>query len=568
VQVQCDAKALDALFADLNRCDAPGLAVGIAIDGKPVYRKGFGLANLELPVVLSPTMRMRIGSTTKHFTCLAYLLLCEEGRASLDDSIGRYLPELHPVSRGVTVRQLMGHTSGLRDAFEICWRFSGTGHRVTSEELLALYRDIDDVDAVPGTAWSYNNGGYLMVGTAIERISGCALEEVFRERIFERVGMHDTRLRRFDSDFVQNSATLHMTSPGFEKAYLGTAIAGEGGVVSTVDDMLRWMRHMDAPVVGSSATWKQMLCPQTLANGVGTGYGLGLRTGSYRGVATVSHPGGVLGGNSQMLKLPELGVDLVVMSNRHDVLAMEWGWRVVDAILSKSPQSPGGSEAHGSGAARRPGRSDEQGATDVGRSGGSEAPGGSGARHASEAWEPLRANGVSGTFWSSGSGRVVQLFVKGGQQMASVDGFDVPVEAAKGGVLRPIQAWSFFQQSFTPTGDARNPTSLRMEHYGEVDELRATEPPTPTEIHSITGRYRSDATRSEVSIIEAEHGATLETRGAFGSSRYSLECLAPGLWRASSLNGGGVLSFSATRDRFCFSNPRLRRLPFRRHRDG
>src|SRR5580658_3725362 len=100
-----DERKIDAIFADLDQCHSPGAAVGIAIDNRPVYRKGFGLANMELPVVLSPTIRMRIASTTKHFTCLAYMLLCEEGKAALDDPIGRYVPELKPASGRATVRQ-------------------------------------------------------------------------------------------------------------------------------------------------------------------------------------------------------------------------------------------------------------------------------------------------------------------------------------------------------------------------------------------------------------------------------------------------------------------------------
>ena len=156
--VSFDEKKVDALFAEFDQCQLPGVAVGIALAGKPLYRKGFGLANMELPIVLSPTIRMRIASISKHITALAYLLLCEEGRAAIDDPIGRYLPELHSVARSVTMRQLMGHTSGLHDAFEICHQFSGTKHAVTSEQLLSSYRDLDEVNAEPGTAWIYKIG--------------------------------------------------------------------------------------------------------------------------------------------------------------------------------------------------------------------------------------------------------------------------------------------------------------------------------------------------------------------------------------------------------------------------
>src|SRR5262249_19681191 len=130
LSVSFQEEKIDAIFAEIDQCRLPGAAVGIAIGGRPVYRKGFGLASMELPVVLTPTIRMRIHFTTKHFTCLAYLLSCEDGKAGIDDPIGKFLPELHPVSRGVTMRQLMGHTGGLRDAHDINWQFSGIGRPV------------------------------------------------------------------------------------------------------------------------------------------------------------------------------------------------------------------------------------------------------------------------------------------------------------------------------------------------------------------------------------------------------------------------------------------------------
>src|SRR4029079_13828321 len=120
-----DASSVDAIFASLDRSHLPGVAVGIAIDGRPVYRRGFGLANMELPVVLTPATRMRIASTSKHFAAFVYMLLCEESRAGIDDQVVKFIPELHPVARDVTMRQLMGNVSGLRDVHDITWVFSG-----------------------------------------------------------------------------------------------------------------------------------------------------------------------------------------------------------------------------------------------------------------------------------------------------------------------------------------------------------------------------------------------------------------------------------------------------------
>lgn len=330
-----DEARIDAIFAGVDQCRLPGAAVAVAIGGVPVYRKGFGLANMELPLLLGPAMRMRIGSTTKHFVALAYLLLCEDGLAGLNDPIGTYLPELHAVSRGVTMRQLMGHTSGLRDAMALSLTINGPRAPVTDAQLVASYETIDDVEFQPGTSWSYNNGGYVLLTAAIERIAGNSLDTVLRTRIFEPVGMSDTLLRRWDTDFVPNSATLHFRLPNgrFTRDAIGMEISGAGGLVSTMDDMLRWLRHMDAPIVGSAESWQLMRAPQRLSNSTSTGYGFGLIMNEYRGVATVSHGGGVLAGNSQMIKVPAAGLDISVAVNRADVSGADLANQIIDACI-------------------------------------------------------------------------------------------------------------------------------------------------------------------------------------------------------------------------------------------
>jgi CubicO group peptidase (beta-lactamase class C family) len=130
-----DSTKIDRIFAPLDQCREPGAAVAIAIGGTPVYRRGFGLANMELPILIGPAMRMRIGSITKHVTCLAYMLLCEQGRAGIDDPIEKHVPEIHPIAHGVTMRQLMGHTSGLRDILSISMSVHGTSAVTTDREL-------------------------------------------------------------------------------------------------------------------------------------------------------------------------------------------------------------------------------------------------------------------------------------------------------------------------------------------------------------------------------------------------------------------------------------------------
>jgi D-aminopeptidase len=535
VAIELDGEKIDAIFAEVNQCHLPGAAVGIAISGKPVYRKGFGLANIELPVMLSPSIRMRIHSTTKHFACLAYMLLCEEGKAGIDDALVKYIPELHPVTRTVTVRQLMGNIGGLRDSHDLTWLFSGATQPVSVADLLSIYRDVDDVNFAPGTSWSYNNGGFLLLAVVIERITGQALEDVLRERIFEPVGMHDTLLRRLDTDFVPNSATMHMVGPSgaYNRSYVGLTWSGEGGMVSTVDDMLRWLAHMDAPWVGSAATWSVMTTPQTLVNGTTTGYGLGLAIDSYRGVETIHHAGGGRGANSQMLKVPAAGLDIAIMVNRHDVHAVQLADRILDACL--------------------PGLEPVKAVT--GR--------------------PL----LSGVFRSPTTGRVIQLGtagagtmpgIKEGQPIASIDGTDIPIELDDDGVLRLSGGRSERSLGVTLVGKPGHPTSIRLSDFGNLDDLLLVPPVPVPDTRAISGHYRSESTGIQLTILESENGPRLNSVGQFGSAQFILECLAQGIWRAKSKNPAVdcwcILLFDSDSTGLCFSTGRTRMLPFRRTR--
>jgi CubicO group peptidase (beta-lactamase class C family) len=518
-----DLGKVEAIFSNLAQSHFPGAAVGIAINGRPVYRKGFGLASAELPVVLSPTIRMRIGSITKHFTSLAYLLLCEDGKAHIDQNLGTLFPELHPVIHGVTMRQIMGHLSGMRDVFDICWHFSGVGHPVSSSDLLSLYTTIDDINAAPGDSWIYNNGAYLILSAAIERITDSTLEDVLAERIFNRVGMRDTLLRRVDTDFVSNSATLHTpNSRGeFSKLYMGTSLAGEGGLVSTVNDMLTWLSHMDVPMIGTDQTWKMLTTAQTLHNGISTNYGFGLMLENYKGVKLLRHSGGLLGGNADMVKVVAGGFDMVILVNRGDVWATTLANQVLDSCLLGLQPAGISREA---------------------------AP-------------------ITGRFRSSTSGRVIQLLGRDRQQFAIIDGVEIPVDFEKNNVLRPAQIWSFLKQKVVLVGNPTNPESLVLDEFGNRDPMLPLETDIRPSASRIEGTFYSRSTRSQVSINADSSGASMRSRGLFGVETYNLECLGRGIWRASAegpLPRGGILSFQEDGDYFSFTAPRTRDLVFRR----
>lgn len=518
---------VDEIFADFDQCHLPGLAVGIAIGGRPVYRKGFGLASMDLPISLSPSMRIRIGSTTKQFTCLAYMLLCEEGRAGVDDPLGKHLPEVNPSIHAITIRQLMGNVGGLRDALGIISEFRGhlnahvLGRPTANEEVLSFYRDVPDIDFEPGTAWAYNNGGFLLLSLLIERIAGQTLERFMHERIFEPLGMHDTLLRRLDTDFVPNSATPHhLNAAGkYQRAYFGYDYAGAGAIVSTADDMLRWLANMGAPTVGSKETWRTMTTAQRLHNGASTGYGLGLCIDRYRGVETIHHAGGWVGSSTQMLKVPAAKLDIIVMANRGDAPSSLLVNRILDACL------PG-----------------------------------------LHTVRTLRTSSIAtGLFRSPQSGCVIQLLEKDRQQIASIDGLDIALELDEEGILRSSGPLAVLKRSITLVGDPLHPTSLHYEDCGASDDLVPVQTGQSTKSDRISGRYRWEAAGIEVTIASDDRGSRMTASSRFGNQQFSLENLADGIWRASPKDhGAGILSFDRDGSQFTFSNIFMRALPFRR----
>ncbi len=511
-----DAKKIDAIFAPFDQCHAPGAVVGIAVDGVPVYRKGFGRASVELPVLLSPSMRMRIGSTTKHMAALALMLLCEEGRAGLDDEIGKYLPELNEASRHVTLRHLMSHTSGIRDVYQLSMFMHGFEPKVTDAGMLDYYRTIDDVEFEAGESWSYNNGGYLLVTAAIERITGQSLDEVLSRRIFQPLGMYDTQLRRWDGDFLPNSASLHMVDGkgGYRREGMGMELTGAGGVLSTMDDMLRWLRHMDCPVVGCAATWQLMKAPQRLANGTVTAYGFGLVPSRYRGVETLSHPGGVIGGNSQMIKVPSAKLDISIAVNRADANSIDLAYRVIDACLdglepASSPQTPA----------------------------------------------------APGIFLSTRSGRVIEILAMGQSRFVSVDaGMPMEIVPDEDGVWRPAPMFSLIKQFLEVKKGA-----LRFSDFGNEDLLQRVDP-AEGPLGPRAGEYRCEPIEVTAHLLEEGGRARLTTRGRYGAAEYDLEPLTPRVWQAKSRQPfsplAGVVTFEAGREGFVLTGDRMKRLRF------
>jgi len=328
---------LDALFAPWDRTDEPGMTVGVVKDGALIYRRGFGMASLETSVANTPRTRMRIGSITKHFTCLLALLLAEEGKLDVDQPIRTYIPELAGPGGEPTMRQLMQHRGGSRCYLDL----SFIGHGMSVPPLghaLSLQVRQKGRNFAPGEAMIYNNGGYHLVAIAIERVGGAPFEALMKSRLFDVVGMPDTASIPSDYVITPGIASMHLPSRhGWRRGlFASDEIRGEGAMVSTVDDMLRWTAHLRSRALfGSKATWTALTELPRYADGSSGVYALGLLVNSYRGLKTVHHSGGVSGGTAQMLTFPEDGLDVVILCNgARDGDVVRLAQQVADVVLA------------------------------------------------------------------------------------------------------------------------------------------------------------------------------------------------------------------------------------------
>jgi CubicO group peptidase (beta-lactamase class C family) len=336
---------LDDLFAPWNRNDEPGLTVGVAFDGAVIYRRGFGMASLETGVANTPQTRMRIGSISKHFTCLLALILADEGKLDIDQPIRAYVPELTGPGGAPTLRQLMQHRGGSRCYLDI--GFIGHGMSVPPKgRALAIQARQKGRNFEPGAAMIYNNGGYQLVSIAIERVGGSSFESLLKERLFDVVGMPDTASVPSDHAITPGIATMHLPSrDGWRRGlFPSKEVLGEGAIVSTIDDMLRWMAHLRTrDRLGSAKTWAALTQRPRYPDGSLGTYALGLMVDDYRGLRTVHHAGGVIGGTAQMLTFPNDGLDIIILANgarSADVVRL--AQQVADVVLADrvGPETP------------------------------------------------------------------------------------------------------------------------------------------------------------------------------------------------------------------------------------
>jgi CubicO group peptidase (beta-lactamase class C family) len=306
-----------AHLADNN---IPGGLVAVVSRGRMVHLETYGMANVELAVAVTDSTVFEIGSISKQFVAAAVMLLVQEDRIGLDDPIDQYLPYLPSEWLGVTVRQLLTHTSGIPDYEEIrtydVYRF-----RLTPEEVIQIAHS-RPMDFAPGTGWYYSNTGYFLLSMIVERIEGRPLGRVLHDRIFGPLGMTQTRMadpeaiipHRASGYWVDRTGALINRNPTETSSTLGA-----GGLLSSVHDLAKWDDALYGAQLLSAESKATMWTPAVLPDGRDTGYAFGWSVRPYRGLRSQSHSGQVAGFVANFARFPDQEIAVIVFLNRYRV---------------------------------------------------------------------------------------------------------------------------------------------------------------------------------------------------------------------------------------------------------
>lgn len=332
---------VDRIFARYDR-NTPGCAVGLGKDGRALYTQGYGSANLEYGIPLTDSTVMESGSVAKQFTAAALVLLQQDGKLSIDDDIRKYLPEVPSFGKPITIRHLLTHTSGLRDQWGLLGiEGRGPGTQVhTPATTLDLVIHQKMLNFPPGSEYLYSNTGYALAGIIVERVTGKSLNAFLHDRLFQPIGMTHSQLRDDFTRVVPNRATAYAPSAnGFHQDMPFTNMVGNGGLLSTMSDLLKWNENLDSPKVGGAAFTRDLETSMTLTSGRRIPYALGLENLEYDGVREVSHSGSTAGYRTFLARYPDQHLSVAVWCSNAGANPTALAHQVADLLLTKPAKS-------------------------------------------------------------------------------------------------------------------------------------------------------------------------------------------------------------------------------------
>ena len=336
---------VDKVFEKFNRTDSPGCALGIYQNGQIVYKHGYGMANLNDDVPITPLTVFHVASMSKQFTAASILLLAQQGKLSLDDDVHKYIPELPDFGERITLRHLMHHTSGLRDQWALLglagWRYSQD--LITDDDVMSVLVHQKALNFKPGEKYMYSNTGFTLLALVIKRVSGLSLREYTTKNIFEPLGMTHTHFRDDHEEVIKHDALgYEQNGEGkpFRMSLTNFDTTGATSLHTTVEDLQLWDENFYHPRVGGPELVKQMQEKGKLNSGKDQDYAAGLAIETYKGLPTIGHGGADAGYRSDIVRFPDQHFTATALCNSADANPSSLTRQVADIVLAKDIKEP------------------------------------------------------------------------------------------------------------------------------------------------------------------------------------------------------------------------------------
>jgi CubicO group peptidase (beta-lactamase class C family) len=326
---------VDKIFAAWDRSDSPGCALGIIHNGQFIYKRGYGIANLETQAPINTNSVFRIASTSKQFTAMCIALLEEDGKLSLDDDIRIYVPEIPDYGTPIRIYHLIYHTSGLQDYLRYC------GETDTEEDILNILSNLQTLNHPTGESWKYTNSGYFLLGVIVKRVSGNTLRQFAEKNIFQPLNMTSTFFNDDTSkdDQIQNLAIGYYKTETGEYVEFMTQldIVGDGSLFTTVEDLFKWDQNFYHNILGKGdqSLIDRVLTVGTLDDGseLPVSYAFGLFIDTFKGRTSVSHGGSFVGYRAEMFRLPGENFTVICLFNLADTKPMDLVKNVAEIFI-------------------------------------------------------------------------------------------------------------------------------------------------------------------------------------------------------------------------------------------
>ncbi|MGD1947288.1 MAG: serine hydrolase domain-containing protein [Croceivirga sp.] len=335
-------KKINNLFNEWNSSTSPGASIAIIHNKDIVFQNSFGMANLEHNIPLSSTSLFNIASNSKQFTVFAILNLAKENKLSISDDIRSHIPELPNFEHKITIQNLMQHTHGIRGITPLLgmagWNIEDV---MTRESILDMLSNQKELDFKPGSGFSYNNSGYMLLAEIIERVSGSTFHDYLRMNIFEPLGMNTTVLFEDNEKVIPNVANPYYYDGTTYKRGIRNFkdIVGNTGIRTSIQDISKWVNNYESQIVGAQDIFEKMVEPAVLSNGVKLNYCYGLKNSEFEGRQVISHGGAHIGYRSQILRFPSENLAIIVLSNNGSLDADGKAYKIAEILFKANGEN-------------------------------------------------------------------------------------------------------------------------------------------------------------------------------------------------------------------------------------